>query len=323
MLRPASTNEVAKNIFARYQTEKERFRASYSWVTRNIRYDTDSAFAINAGANENAKVDVAFKRRRGVCENFAAIFADICNRAGLKSYVVQGYTRTYAGVRTGGHTWCAGLVDGDWYFFDPTWDVGGTDRFFMIEPTDFIKTHMPFDPIWQLLEYPVSNADFERGIFNRSWVKTKLNYRDSISDFLSKESDIRNLDIEKRMANAGMINDQVKTNYAVIKMNIEMKRQEYQVNWYDSAVHLVNQSTNLLNLFIENRNKGIFPVYSDVQLNAAATLLHQAKGYLKKIDESEATLVLGTWQVRERIDALEVKLGEQKSYLKELAKNQR
>src|SRR5690606_39205220 len=71
---PASTQEVGQNILAKYNTDGSKVRAIYDWVVSNIKYDDDSARIINAGTDPDARVTVAFKRRKGVCENFAAIF---------------------------------------------------------------------------------------------------------------------------------------------------------------------------------------------------------------------------------------------------------
>ena len=62
----------------------------------------DSSYSINAGINPDAKITVALKRRRGVCENFAAIFNDICLKTGIASFVINGYTRQSGSVDKAG-----------------------------------------------------------------------------------------------------------------------------------------------------------------------------------------------------------------------------
>ena len=57
-----------------------------------------------------------------------------------------------------------------WYFVDPTWGSGylSDGRFvkqinnfyFMTKPKDMIRSHMPFDPLWQFLYNPVTNQEF-------------------------------------------------------------------------------------------------------------------------------------------------------------------
>lgn len=312
-----ATYSVARDIVERYSTQAARIRAAYLWVTNNIRYDKDSSFILNSGPNERAKIDEAMRRRRGVCENFAAIFAEICQRAGLKVFVVTGYTRSQRGVETGGHAWCAGMVGGDWYFFDPTWDAGGNQTFFMIPPETFIQTHMPFDPIWQLLEFPVSNADFGRGIFTRSWTRKALNYKDSIAAFLSTQAPIQLENVVQRMETAGLSTSEVKANYTLMRMHLEMHRQEEQIIRYDGAIALVNKAVARLNRVIEhyNENDTLYARSIDVtgELETAEKALQDAHVLLRKVDASKATLVMGTWQLKERIEQLAEKIQMQKA----------
>ncbi len=109
-----STTDIAAYIKANFKTDREKVRAIYAWVTTNIRYSTDSANSINLGVNQQAKITFALRRRKGVCENYAAIFNDIALKCGLTSFVVSGYTKQSGFVDKSGHSWCAVLIDKDW-----------------------------------------------------------------------------------------------------------------------------------------------------------------------------------------------------------------
>ena len=101
-----STGDIARYVNAHFDSESAKVRAIYAWVTTNIKYDKDSANVINSGINPEAKITFALRRRKGVCENFAAIFNDICLKAGLTSFVVSGYTKQSGTVDKTGHSWC-------------------------------------------------------------------------------------------------------------------------------------------------------------------------------------------------------------------------
>ncbi|XP_063781412.1 kyphoscoliosis peptidase-like [Pseudophryne corroboree] len=60
--------------------------------------------------------------------------------------------------------WGAGTVDLQKAIFLPSYD----DFFFLTAPEEFIETHWPDDPSWQLLERPVSFKDFQQKIFKTS-----------------------------------------------------------------------------------------------------------------------------------------------------------
>lgn len=60
-----------------------------------------------------------------------------------------------------------------WWLFDPTWAAGTvkdnrftgrfSNRFYKLLPEEMIKDHMPFDPLYQFLYYPVTSQEFYDG----------------------------------------------------------------------------------------------------------------------------------------------------------------
>src|SRR5213075_1846903 len=107
--------------------------------------------------DRDRKITAALKRKKGVCEHFAAIFNDVCIKSGIKSFVIEGYTKQNGSVDKSSHAWCTALVDNKWFLYDPTWDAGsegnglfsGNKRtdYFEALPSVFIQSHMPFDPM--------------------------------------------------------------------------------------------------------------------------------------------------------------------------------
>jgi hypothetical protein len=65
--------------------------------------------------------------------------------------------------------WNGCRIQGKWYLLDLTWDsytlrqTQSTDSLaFLVEPENFIKDHVPANPMWQLMDQPVSiNALFD------------------------------------------------------------------------------------------------------------------------------------------------------------------
>jgi transglutaminase/protease-like cytokinesis protein 3 len=60
-------------------------------------------------------------------------------------------------------------IDGSWYIFDPTWGAGYVNKYFIkklnnayfkVEPAQIIASHIPFDYLWQFLNYPITNGEF-------------------------------------------------------------------------------------------------------------------------------------------------------------------
>ncbi len=316
-----STTDIAAYITENFKTDKEKARAIYAWVTTNIRYSTDSANSINLGENQQAKITVALRRRKGVCENYAAIFNDIALKSGLTSFVVSGYTKQSGFVDKSGHSWCAVLIDKDWQLFDPTWDEGREpkSKYFMMAPSEFIETHIPYDPIWQLLNHPITQQHF----FNSNIYQNKdtpyFNYADTINAYLQMDSLHKLQSSALRMQRDELSNKLVKDNYNFVKMHIEMINQDRDVDLYNSSVALINDATAVLNNFIQYRNNKFSPEKTDAELQALLegvdTRLLSSLIKLDEIDKSHATFKIGTDQVRDRINALANRIKDQKDFV--------
>src|SRR6185437_2646717 len=186
-----TSSDIAAYIDAHYRTNKEKITAIYSWITKNIKYDADTIHYVILDENNEERVSFALRRKKGVCENFAAIFTDLCKQCGISSYAVEGFTKQGGNVDRGAHVWCVAFVDDKWGLYDPTWDVenpGSNNlnnqfQYFNLQHIYLIQSHLPFDPAFQLLNYPITYDDFERGIIPSVNGKNYFNYKDSLEAF--------------------------------------------------------------------------------------------------------------------------------------------
>ncbi len=251
-----STTAIAEYVKQNFNSDRKKLRAIYIWVASNIKYDTDSANIINQGLDPEAKITAALRRRTGVCENYAAIFNDICIKAGLSSFVIDGYTKQNGTIDKTGHSWCAVFVDNNWLLCDATWDIGnGTNtKYFLVLPSDMIESHMPFDPMWQLLNYPVSHRQFSNGNIYTNKNQSFFNYVDTIAAYIKSDSLQRFRSTAFRIEQSGLENNLVKNRLNFNKMHIEMIRQDKDVDLYNSSVADLNEATGIYNNFVEYRN---------------------------------------------------------------------
>jgi hypothetical protein len=317
--RPASTSELVQQIIEKNRTDEAKVHDAYTWVIQNIKYSTDSELVINAGLDPEAKINVAFKRRKGTCENFAAIFNDLCKKMGINSFVIYGYTQQNGRVDRAAHTWCAAFVDDQWYLYDPTWDLGYSSElhFYKILPKQFIESHMPFDPLWQFLEYPVSHLQFAGKTDNQA--AGYFNAKDSLKNYFDMDSLQRFQSSVKRMEAFGIYNSKIKTNYLYQKMNIEIINQGREVDLYTEGVALLNEAVNKLNDFLKLRNDNLAPSYSSEQLQQMLKVVEdKINASIVKITEAEkgeAQLKLSMDSFRERAEKLKKKLADQQTFL--------
>lgn len=123
----------------------------------------------------------AFKTRVGVCADIADLFSRMAKIAGIKEEQISGYAGqnlTMDNFKDFGHAWNAVYINRKWLFIDATWGMGGDyktfenvrstiehkkeirkkknqknktvsqnrfvdDKWFLVEPEEFIKTHFP------------------------------------------------------------------------------------------------------------------------------------------------------------------------------------
>ncbi|MBN1699346.1 MAG: hypothetical protein JW881_17635 [Spirochaetales bacterium] len=170
-------------------------KAIHDWIAMNINYDADAYFK-----NKVAYVQPHEVLRRGssVCAGYANLFAAMCGMAGIDCLVVTGYGRGagFSAFREkafdNNHAWNAVLLEGGWYLVDCTWDAGYVSDtkftrsydtgYFCTPPDGFLHSHFPQNPVWQLIDKPLSFAEFHnRPKFEGRFFKLGLTLESKLS----------------------------------------------------------------------------------------------------------------------------------------------
>ena len=151
--------------------DRGRAYAIYYWLSQYIAYDTKGFFSGDFGSLTPESV---LQRREAVCSGYSRLFQALATRMGLDSREISGDSKGYGWATNGtlgAHAWNAVRIDGQWQLIDATWGAGhldgqnkfvpATDEFYFLTPPEqFIYTHLPKDPTWQLLPTPISHAEF-------------------------------------------------------------------------------------------------------------------------------------------------------------------
>ena len=112
------TEELADEICAGCETDEEKVQAIYTWMIANMEYDYDYQVLL-----QYFDVRRTLSTRKGVCYDFANLFAALCRSQNIPCYVVDGtpYDRS-----TQDHTWNRVYYDGCWWDLDVTNDISCT-----------------------------------------------------------------------------------------------------------------------------------------------------------------------------------------------------
>ena len=110
--------ELADEICAGCDTDSEKAQAIYSWMIANLEYDYDYKTLL-----QYFNVRRTLSTRKGVCYDFANLFAALCRSQNIPCYVVDGTPYNRA---TENHTWNRVYYDGCWWDMDVTNDITST-----------------------------------------------------------------------------------------------------------------------------------------------------------------------------------------------------
>ena len=112
------TEELADEICADCDTNAEKVQAIYNWMIANLEYDYGYQPLL-----QYFNVRRTLSTRKGVCYDFANLFAAFCRSQNIPCYVVDGtpYDRS-----TEDHTWNRVYYDGCWWDLDVTNDITST-----------------------------------------------------------------------------------------------------------------------------------------------------------------------------------------------------
>lgn len=168
---------LAKYLREAAQTDLEKARAIFVWITYNISYD-DNAYNDNKPSNSKA-ADV-LKGKKSVCEGFSNLYLALGLEMGLEIKKVSGYAKGYSYMpgrkfRDTNHAWNVIKIDGTWRVFDATWGEGSgknkkgemqskkifDEYWFNVEPYEAIFNHLPKDKEYAFVEPALDLSAYE------------------------------------------------------------------------------------------------------------------------------------------------------------------
>lgn len=268
-----STDGISKYINENFKSDNDKIRAAFYWTASNISYDIENMASINYAEVSPDKIKNTLLTKKGVCIHYAEVFNDIAAKLGFKSYIVSGYTKQNGKVDVLSHAWCATKIDKTWWLFDPTWGAGYVynKKFFKkinnlnfkVAPSQFIAAHMPFDYLWQFLNYTVTNQEFIDGKTEPSKTQSKFDFVSQIEEY------DRMTELDKaRTALIRIQNNGIKN--SLIQEMVQFKKREVDAMQNNEAMAKMqtisddyNQAIAQFNDFIFYRNNKFKPALPD------------------------------------------------------------
>jgi len=167
----ATLEAVATHLVDGVDDPYERVKVLHDFVADHVAYDYES---LKPGQRAPQDARTVFDTGLGVCAGYSNLLKAMGDAVGEEIVYVIGDSRDDGGdIAGGGHAWNAARIDDQWHLIDVTWSAGSegpngkfrkdydTDWLFT-PPQVFVRTHLPDNESWQLLEAPVSRGDFVR-----------------------------------------------------------------------------------------------------------------------------------------------------------------
>ncbi|MDR1170344.1 MAG: hypothetical protein LBK97_05875 [Prevotellaceae bacterium] len=299
-----SAEKLAKYIAKQFRSENDRLRAAYSWVAQHVGYDVAKMYDGITYKHESEVVRQVLKTRKTVCTGYVLTFKAITENLGLKIFEVKGCTKQNGKIDAISHVWCAVKHGDRWLLIDPTWSSGYVasgvfnkrfnDKWYLVSPGEIIKSHIPFDPLWQFSYFPLNNNEFAAGKKADSITSRFFSYPDTVK-VIEKQSKKEYLIASNRRTLSMKSNNSLTTRYVNNnKSTIEHLAYNENVDAYNEAANLYNLSASLYKKK-KNREKAL------LKLDEALTIVNRIKNPDKSISGSIRDL-------KEMINKLESKI---------------
>ena len=235
-------DSLALYLDMNYDSDDEKLEALYDWITHNMSYNVYITFKSKSEApDEEKEIINTLRKREGVCRQFALLFQRVANQLCIPAFMVNGYTRSSDAISPYPHAWCIAKVGSEWYCYDPTFDMGYTQNqrfvsapkkvYYRMSPQAFVRNHMPFDPIFQVLSQPLYYQTFDHGE-KVQVARPQVNFNDSIKAY-SNQTPLE------------------QTRHSIQRVNMNGERNRL-IDYY------LELSTSNLNIYIANQVRATF-----------------------------------------------------------------
>lgn len=192
-----SHKKLSEYISTHCANDEETVLAFSYWIAKNIRYSMKEVKEIHRTDKTAYEV---LSNKKAVCEGYAILFQQLCEDAGITSFVVYGHGYGHVLKRMFNrahmrHAWNAVFCNGEWKILDVTWAANeikhgefnktGHLKWIFCEPAEFSKSHYPNDPRWQMMPNPLSAREF----WSQSATVSAKNYAmtDSLNILLQRQ----------------------------------------------------------------------------------------------------------------------------------------
>lgn len=297
-------NEISAFINANFNTENEKIRAIYFYTASSISYDMASLSAPANSLTSNERIEKTMQTHKGVCTDYALVFNELARLVNIQSVIIHGYTKQNGKIDVLSHAWCAAKINQKWRFFDPTWGAGYilnnrftkkfNNRFYNIQPSQMVQSHIPYDYLWQMLPNPISHQEFMEGEKSNAPIIPKIDFEAEIKRYENLSATDQYFETAQRIEKGGIKNQLIQDAYLLAKKNWGIEKDNDTNIKYNLIVADFNQAISELNDYIYYRNNKFKPNLSDEMIREKIAIpnekLKKCQADIFKLNSSNAII---------------------------------
>lgn len=335
-----SIKAIANYIKSNFQNPDDQLKAAFYWTATNIDYAVEDIRRGTTYKSTEQLINISMRSRRGVCQAYAEIFNEIALQLNFESYVISGYVRQNGVVGINyGHAWNAVEIGKKWYLFDATWAAGHflfsdsnrirsksnyikkfTPKYFKVNPEEFIKSHMPFDPLWQISDQIINYKAFDKSQFQKGF-RAGFNYEKIIAKLTSGSEMDHFKNSIVRVESLGKGNRLVRNYLDILKRNLEIANTNADGETYNRALAYHSEGINFFNDYVDLYNQHKYRVKNKSKqlsklLDHSFKASYEAQNIYESISTNNSTLQLNIKIKKGELEELLEKIEEEKQYLK-------
>lgn len=247
----SDVKELSKEISSDFKSDSNKIRAFYIYIVNNINYDISLSKRLWRPKSQSdmdsiilSEVNNCVKTKKGICWDYSALFQKLCFYQGIEVEQIGGtnrYTEIMPENKIGNHSWNVLVINGKRKFIDCTfecpkeYDKAEFDKFYLVDPEDFIYRCFPDDSAKQYLEKIVTYRQFKslpyarNGFFehkiknivpNLFYIKIKADAQYSITFQIANIDKLTSIEIYK---NNKLVQTSTEINYNMnLKLNTKL-----------------------------------------------------------------------------------------------------
>ncbi|MBO9727801.1 MAG: hypothetical protein J7623_04085 [Chitinophaga sp.] len=337
---PDSVTATSATIAAYLKTHRSDqaaiLKSLYGWMGNNISYDMVNTFKPDYYTDTVDAINKTLKTRTAICHGYASLFMDVSRRAGIPAWLVSGYPITAGKPDNASHMWVAVFTANKWQLIDPTWGSGYANNnkfvrhlnweYFLVSPAVFIKTHVPFDPLFQFQDHPLRHDEVRDGKWTAGSARPIFNYLDTLAAYTTMSEKDRAQNAANRIAQYGISNQLISVELTDLRNIIANAEHNEQVDAYNKQVgkinkasSLYNEVTNSFNQYVVFKNNQYTPAKTDKEIrewvDGMATQLDDIDKLLQTVTATEPSHVKSVGEIKTAIGGLRQRITEEQAFV--------